>query len=189
MRIIAGTAKGRTLKTPKGPGIRPTADRVRESIFNILGPWFEGGRVLDLFAGTGALAFEALSRGVERAVLVDRSREAIGLCRENAEALGFSERAELVSGKADVATLRRAAAAGPFALVFSDPPDAEVTPAQILEMLAAANAVAAEGRVVLEHDRRREAPEALHGFTRVDQRRFGDTTVSFYVPAQAPSET
>lgn len=181
VRIIAGSARGRALKTPKGSETRPTSDRVRESIFNILGQWLEGGRVLDLYAGTGALAFEALSRGAERAVLVDRSREAIALCRENAAALGFTEQVEMLAARVDATSLRRAAAGGRFALIFADPPYAEVTPAQILELLAAADALEPEGRVVLEHDRRREAPATAHGFRRVDQRRFGDTLVSFYV--------
>jgi len=79
VRIVAGTHRGRPLLGPKGPGLRPTADRVRESLFNLLGQFFEGGEVLDLYAGTGALAFEALSRGMTRAVLVDPGPESARL--------------------------------------------------------------------------------------------------------------
>src|SRR4051812_22385732 len=97
MRIVAGSAKGRGLLGPKSSSslIRPTSDRVRETIFNILGQWMHG-QVLDLFAGTGALALEALSRGAESAVLVDSSEEGTNLCRLNSEALGFVDRVEIV---------------------------------------------------------------------------------------------
>ena len=96
MRIVAGTHRGRPLVGPKGPGLRPTADRVRESLFNLLGQFFEGGEVLDLYAGTGALAFEALSRGMSRAVLVDPGAESARLVAENARALEMEGRIELL---------------------------------------------------------------------------------------------
>ncbi len=180
MRIIAGSAKGRPLKGPKGPGLRPTSDRVRESLFNILGQWLEGLVVLDLFAGTGALAFESLSRGASRAVLVDKGKEALRLCRENAAALGMLERSEILSSAVDSRLAPTLTSRGPFDLVFADPPYADFAPAQILELLAAVPLVRPEGRVVVEHDRRAEAPAALGPFERVDERRFGDTVVSFY---------
>ncbi len=180
MRIIAGTARGRTLKGPKGPGLRPTADRVRESIFNILGQYFDGIAVLDLFAGTGALALEALSRGAARAVLVDKGREALKLCRENAESLGMSDRAEIVVAAVDASGLAGLKGRGPFQLLFADPPYADFTPAKVLELVDAAGLVAAGGRAVVEHDKRSEAPEAVGAFRLAETRRFGDTAVSFY---------
>ena len=99
MRIVAGTHRGRPLLGPKGPGLRPTADRVRESLFNLLGQFFEGGDVLDLYAGTGALAFEALSRGMSRAVLVDPGAESARLVADNARALGMEDRIELLRAR------------------------------------------------------------------------------------------
>src|SRR5688572_2885467 len=98
MRIVAGTAKGRALAGPKATSrhIRPTADRVRETLFNILGQWLDGQCVLDLYAGTGALGLEALSRGAARAALVDSDREALALCRQNTEHLGFSDRVDIL---------------------------------------------------------------------------------------------
>lgn len=189
MRIVAGTARGRTLKGPKGEGLRPTADRVRESIFNILGQWCEGQVVLDLFAGTGALALEALSRGAARAVLVDSGREALGLCRENASALGLADRARIVAASVDERAVAKVVAeAGPFDLVFADPPYAAQTPAQIASLVARAGALKEEGVLVVEHDRRVEAPEEQEGLARTDTRRFGDTAVSFYrrAPRQLP---
>jgi 16S rRNA (guanine966-N2)-methyltransferase len=187
MRIIAGTARGRPLKGPKGPGLRPTADRVRESVFNILGQWLEGQVVLDLYAGTGAFAFEALSRGAIRAVLVDKGREALGLCRENARALRMEEQAEIVAAPIEARTLSGLRGRGPFDLVFADPPYAEASPAQLLEAIAGAELLAEGGRVVIEHDRRSGAPERHAGFVRTGERRFGDTVVSFFGPAPAAS--
>ena len=180
MRIIAGAARGRPLKGPKGPGLRPTSDRVRESLFNILGQWLEGETVLDLFAGTGALAFEALSRGASRAVLVDKGREALRLCHENAAALGMAARVEILAASVDARLEGSLRGRGPFTLVFADPPYADFTPNQVLELLGGGSLVAPEGRVVLEHDRRAPAPEALGAFERLDERRFGDTAVTFY---------
>ncbi|HEY3449881.1 MAG TPA: 16S rRNA (guanine(966)-N(2))-methyltransferase RsmD [Myxococcales bacterium] len=185
MRIVAGTAKGRTLKGPKGPGLRPTADRVRESLFNILGQWLEGQVVLDLFAGTGALALEALSRGAARAVLVDSGREALKLCRENADELGLGDRVQILAAAVDERTLARARESGPFDLVFADPPYAAQTPAEVATLVAKSGVLKEGGVLVVEHDKRVDAPEAQEGLVRTDTRRFGDTSVSFYQRAAA----
>lgn len=179
MRIVAGSARGRALKGPKGTGLRPTADRVRESIFNILGQWLEGLSVLDLYAGTGALAFEALSRGAARAVLVDSGKEAVALCRENARALGMEPRVSILAGPVSERTLRPLAER-PFDLVFADPPYAAAAPAELLELVWRLGLLAPGGRLVIEHDRRVEAPASSGGLTRVDGRRFGDTAVTFF---------
>ena len=110
MRVIAGTARG-TNFAPVPRGVRPTADRVRESLFNSLGQFFEGGAVLDLYAGTGTLGIEALSRGCEQAVLVERDRRARGVIRENLRRTGFFERAEVFGGEVE-AVLGRLAGRG-----------------------------------------------------------------------------
>jgi 16S rRNA (guanine966-N2)-methyltransferase len=180
MRIIAGTARGRTLRGPKGPSLRPTADRVRESIFNVLGQFFDGIAVLDLFAGTGALSFEALSRGASRAVLVDSGREALRLCRENSRELGMEDRVDLVSAPVDARTLAHLRGKGPFHLVFADPPYAASTPSEWVGLIGEAGLLHEEGWLVFEHDRRADTPETTGGLIREDRRRFGDTSVSFY---------
>ncbi|MFN7134023.1 MAG: RsmD family RNA methyltransferase, partial [Myxococcales bacterium] len=113
----------------------------------------------------------------------------IALCRENADALGFLDRTELVLGRAEPATLQRACAGQPFDLVFADPPYAEVPPDEILALIGGAGLLRAGGRLVVEHDKRRDAPESAHGLQRTDSRRFGDTAVSFYVRAEAAPET
>jgi len=180
MRIVAGSARGRTLKGPKGPGLRPTADRVRETIFNILGQWMEGLVVLDLYAGTGALALEALSRGAVRAVLVDSGKESVQLCRENAEDLGMTAQVQVFPACVDARTLSQVKTRGPFHLVFADPPYAAQTPAGVLELVAGAALLYPDGRLVIEHDKRVEAPASHGPLVQEDQRRFGDTTVTIY---------
>jgi 16S rRNA (guanine966-N2)-methyltransferase len=179
MRIIAGTARGRRLEgPPRGADIRPTADRVRESLFNILGQWLEGMTVLDLYAGTGALALEALSRGAVHAVLVDRDRDAIALGQRNAAALGFTAQVETLTSPAKAALDRLAKAGRKFAVVFSDPPYAV---RGVEETLAGVGALLEpDGTLCLEHDKREAAPESAGLLSRVDQRRFGDTVVSLY---------
>jgi 16S rRNA (guanine966-N2)-methyltransferase len=179
VRIVAGTARGRPLFGPRSAKtIRPTADRVRETVFNVLGPWLEGQSVLDLFAGTGALAMESLSRGAVRAVMVDRDREAVELCRKNAESLGFQERAEVMAVPVERAVKTLAAGGAHFDIVFADPPYA--ARALVATAEAAAPLLAPEGVFCVEHDRREAAPERVGSLAQVDQRRFGDTLVSLY---------
>lgn len=180
MRIVAGIARGRPLQGPRGKGIRPTADRVRETIFNVLGQWTEGLTVLDLFAGTGALALEALSRGAVRAVLVDQDKEAVTLCRTNAAGVGFADRVRVVSSPVARAAEVLGRSGESFDLVFADPPYAARVVFDLLDLVAKHRLLTAEGTLVIEHDKREAAPE-LHGpFSRIDQRRFGDTLVSMY---------
>jgi 16S rRNA (guanine966-N2)-methyltransferase len=180
MRIVAGTAKGRTLKTPRTQDIRPTADRVRESLFNVLGQFFEGGELLDLYAGTGAFALEALSRGISRAVMVDSGREALALCRENTQALGFDSQVEVLAMPAARALERLSKAGRKFSLVFADPPYALRVVEETLTAVGQGGLLAPDGTFLMEHDRRETAPDSLAGLSRVDQRAFGDTQVSFY---------
>lgn len=186
MRITGGTLRSRALKAPKGQATRPTTDRVREALFGILGSAgvIEGARVLDLYAGTGALALEALSRGAASAVLVESARDALTALRANVAALGLEDRARVVAG--DVAkAIRRLPDAGPFDLVFADPPWAMVDEghsAVVLSSLARSAGIATDGRVVLEHSTR-TAPFDVDGLVRLETRKYGDTALTFYKPA------
>src|SRR5215212_10200499 len=121
VRIIAGTARGIRLAPVPG-GVRPTSDRVRESVFNSLGQFFDGGRVLDLYAGTGALGIEALSRGCERAVFVERDRVARALILENLRRTGFAGRAEVLGGEVEAVVGWLVGRGDRFDLIFADPP-------------------------------------------------------------------
>lgn len=181
MRIGAGSAKGRELKGPKDASrIRPTADRVRQTIFNVLGQWFEGQRVLDVYAGTGAFGLEAISRGATGATLVDKDREALELCRTNAQSLGFLAQVEILALPAEKAIAQLGRQGAQFDVIFADPPYAAKVVQTLLEQLAPHPLLAPDGILVIEHDKREPSPEHHAGFTRVDQRRFGDTEVSFF---------
>jgi 16S rRNA (guanine(966)-N(2))-methyltransferase RsmD len=174
-RIVAGSAKGRRLEVPEGQGTRPTSEKVRAAVFNLLGQFFDGGAVLDLYAGTGALALEALSRGCARATCVEADRRAVDLLRRNAEGLGFADRVEVRQGR--VEALARRLPAG-FALAFIDPPYAD-GPAQGLE--AAGPLLLPGGRAVAEHDARWAPPARVGPLALQETRRYGGTGISIYV--------
>ena len=178
MRITGGRLSGRRLAVP-GAAVRPTADRVRESLFARLGD-LSGTRVLDLFAGSGALGFEALSRGAARVVFVDRSRAVLATLRRNAEALGVADVVELRHGEAG-AVLRRVAGTRRFDLAFLDPPYASGRLAAALRELAAAELLARDAVVVAESDRR-HPPGTIEGLAAIDERRYGDTLITWFVP-------
>jgi 16S rRNA (guanine(966)-N(2))-methyltransferase RsmD len=180
MRIIGGSAGGRRLKAPPGATTRPTADRVREAIFSILGPPPPNTSVLDLFAGAGTLGLEALSRGAVRAVLVDRAAPAVRCLRDNITALAVTDRCTV--RRADVgAALRRLANSGErFGWVFVDPPYQSNLADATLALLGDGTLLAADPLVIVEHDRRRPPAAACGVLGRHDLRTYGDTSVSFY---------
>lgn len=179
MRIVAGTARGRVLAAPKSDDvIRPTGDRVRETIFNVLGQRCDGLAVLDLYAGTGALGLEALSRGATKAVLVDRGREALQLCRDNTTTLGFTAQVELIAADALAAVRQLAQQGRRFELVFADPPYKLEIATALLEVLP--QVLADEGVAVIETGVDEAVPERVGPLARIDERRFGITTVRIF---------
>ena len=177
MRVIAGIYGGRTLKTPPGAATRPTSDRVREALFSILGARVEGARVLDLFAGSGALGIEALSRGARDATFVDAAPAAIRALEANLQALGIA--ADVHRGDAVRFVSAASARGAQYDLVFLDPPyrQAERLARSLSEALPA---VLAPGAVaVAESDRR--APLVLD-LPLDDERRYGDTLIRIHAP-------
>jgi 16S rRNA (guanine966-N2)-methyltransferase len=186
MRITGGIYRSRTLHAPRGRATRPTSDRVREALFGILGAAgaIDGALVLDLYAGTGALALEALSRGAARAILVESARDALAALRANVTALGLEERTWVAA--ADVGrTARKLASKGPFDLVLVDPPWALVDAGDAVCALAdlvAARALSDRAVVVLEHAARSGSP-SIAGLTLEGTRRYGDTALAIYKPA------
>jgi 16S rRNA (guanine966-N2)-methyltransferase len=178
MRVIAGALGGRRLVAPKGRDTRPTADRVREALFAALDS-VEGARVLDLYAGSGALAIEALSRGAKHAVLVEQSVHALRALRENLAALELDDRCKVY--RTSVERALHALRHERFDLVLVDPPYAEIeAAARIVERLVRAGVCATEARIVLEHAARSEAPR-LTGAELTRTRRYGDSAISIYV--------
>jgi 16S rRNA (guanine966-N2)-methyltransferase len=176
LRVIAGELRGRRLATAPGRVTRPTSDRVRESLFGLLGSSTEGARVLDLFAGSGALGIEALSRGAAHAVFVERSAPALRALRANVVALDLSRRCTVRAEEALAAMERDA---GWFDLVLADPPYAEGLEARIVE--SAARRLAPGGILALEHSARTPAPPAAEGLAVWKSRRYGDTMLTLYV--------
>ena len=182
MRIIAGSLKGRRLAPVKGP-IRPTGAKVREAIFNILGEAVKEARVLDLFAGTGALGIEALSRGAQAVVFVEDHPESLKVLRRNLESLDLRDRARVLPVAVHQALKKLAVQGADFDLAFLDPPYGGEKAAAALQALAAAEIMAPEAWVVAEHSRRDTLPEAAGVLTRRELRRYGDTQVAFYQAA------
>lgn len=181
MRVIGGSARGRRLRMPKRAPTRPTSDLVREAIFNILGSMdVDWTRVLDLYAGTGALGIEALSRGAGRADFVERDREACAVIRDNLAVTGLADRARVYCLAAHRALSRLT---GPYTLVLADPPYDDTTAPQVLERVAASGLVSKETALVYEHAARAAVPESLGAFRLVLTRRHGDTAVSIYQQA------
>jgi len=176
MRIIGGSARGRTLLAPRGLHTRPTADAVRESLCNILRREIPGAIVLDLFAGTGALALECLSRGAERAVLVDHAQSVMRVIRRNVESAGFA--GQVLCLCCDWrAALTRLKGQALFDLVFLDPPYGRIDLTEILTALATGDLLAPDALIVAEH-RTGEPPVLCPPLVLQDARRYGDTTVS-----------
>jgi 16S rRNA (guanine966-N2)-methyltransferase len=179
MRIIAGLCKGRRLAAVKGR-IRPTSDKVREAIFSILGPAVVEARVLDLFAGTGALSLEALSRGAVDAVMVEEDGAALSVLRQNLEALGFQERVQVMAVPVSAALRKLAARGTQFSLIFLDPPYGRGLALNTLVTLQGSGLLQPEARIVAEHSHRETLPEQVGRLVLKQGRRYGDTQVAFY---------
>jgi len=177
MRIVGGSLGGRVLRAPPGAATRPTSEKVRQAIFNIL-PDADGAYVLDVFAGSGALGIEALSRGAAHATFFDTAKPALAAVRANLAELALDARATVIAGDA-VALAARHQPLAPYRLVFIDPPYRSDLAVRAALALAPAN-LANDAVIVIEHDRRNAPPDELGSLLRTDQRRYGDTLVSFY---------
>lgn len=196
MRVIAGIAKGRILLGPKGDSIRPVLDKVKQAIFNILGD-IEGACVLDLFAGTGSIGIEALSRGASQATFVDISREATILIRKNLERCSFADQAKVVQHEIPIKLARLAAGSfpripeselgssgrplsqpGQFDLIFVDPPYDQHLVNRTLKAIVREKLLAAQGTIVIEHSPREPIANDL-SLKPINQRKYGQTLVSF----------
>ncbi len=185
MRIIAGRFRGRTLVTPKSGAVRPTADRVREAVFSILGDQVVGSRVLDLFAGTGALGLEALSRGAACAVFVEQHRSSVALIRANLERCGIhSPEGEILAMSATAAVSRLASQNRLFDLIFMDPPYGKGWVGKILGLL---DPIAGpDALIIAEHHDQDPVPNSLPPWEAVDRRRYGTVAVTIFHRMEEP---
>lgn len=177
MRVIAGAERGITLKTPEGLRTRPTAERVKEGLFSAIQFEIPGTRVLDLFAGTGQLGIEALSRGARDAVFVDMGADACRLVRENLQRTGLTERAQVVQADYLRYLERRQ---GPFGIIFLDPPYAEVFLENALEKISEIDILANRGIIVTERPVGKELPCHFPGLERSRDYKYGKTLITIF---------
>lgn len=177
MRIVAGSARGCTFEAPQGRDTRPTLDRVRENVFNILQMNVRGAKVLDLFSGSGAMAFEAISRGADAAVLVDIDKAANTVQRKNAEKLRMQERCRILQCDWQQAVRMLAAQQEKFGLIFLDPPYAMH---DLVPVMTALRPLIDEDSVVLLEHEAKTFPATPDGFDLYDSRKYGIAGVSFF---------
>ena len=189
LRVIAGELGGRRLRAPTGLQTRPTADRVREALFNILGPPSEGACVLDLYAGSGALGIEALSRGARHAVFIDADSRACRQIQDNLRSLGLTSRSTVLCGRVlSLLSQHTCSVHAPFSWVFADPPYASEEPTQLLSRLARGSLLADDAVLVFERAARdaealAQAADLLalqSQLALIDRRRYGDTALLFF---------
>ncbi len=189
MRIISGASKGRKLATPKDLSLRPTSDRVKESIFNILGGQVEGGTVLDLFAGTGNLGIEALSRGAKEVIFVEKGKQALRLIQRNLAQFKMEERSELLPTDANraIGILRQRGKT--FDLIFMDPPYEQGLIERTLSKLNSRPIFHEDSIVVVEHHRREPLSSAAKGWNLIRERQIGETVISILTPLGGQAST
>ncbi len=180
MKIIGGSAGGRPLKTPSGDETRPTSSLVRESMFNILGSPSETTTVLDLFAGTGSLGFEALSRGAQYACFVDSSPKAFSSIQRNAITLNMNDQCAIYKSTMFSAVHTLMQENRQFDWIFADPPYHKAMAQKTLKTLSKTTLLKPDGTCIIEHDKRQDMPSDLASLIQYDQRIYGDTAISFY---------
>lgn len=180
MRVIAGEHKGRHLTAVPGKGTRPTTDKVKESIFNMIGPYFAGGWALDLYAGTGGLGIEALSRGMEKAVFVEIDSRAFSIIKENISTLRLDPQAELFRIDSRRALKALAKRGIQFAAVFLDPPYAQQKIVEEIAILQASSLLAQDAWIVAEHDASDQLPQTIGACRCQRVATYGETTVTIY---------
>lgn len=175
-KITGGSLNSRKLKSPKGMNVRPTPGRVKESLFSILLPRMENARVLDLFAGTGAIGFEAASRGASRVVSVEAHRETAHAIEEAAQQLGLTDRLTVMAAPVERALYR---VQGPFDIVYMDPPYADEVPLQVFRLLLERALLAPDALVIYEHAAKRILPD-IPGYRSTREEVYGDVALAFF---------
>ncbi|MGA9287488.1 MAG: 16S rRNA (guanine(966)-N(2))-methyltransferase RsmD [Anaerobacillus sp.] len=189
MRIIAGECKGRHIKPVPGMSTRPTTDKVRESIFNMIGPFFDGGLALDLYGGSGALGIEALSRGVEKCIFVDRDNKAIETIKWNLDQTKFTKSAEVFRNDSKRALKALHKREVSFSLVLLDPPYHKEQILDDLEKLSTYELLEENAIIVVEHKKEVQLPNKVAGLSMTREETYsGKTTISIYTYEQSGVE-
>ncbi|MCM3726066.1 16S rRNA (guanine(966)-N(2))-methyltransferase RsmD [Neobacillus cucumis] len=184
MRVVSGICKGRPLKAVPGNTTRPTTDKVKEALFNMIGPYFDGGMGLDLFAGSGGLGIEGLSRGLEKVIFIDRESKAIHVIQENIKACKFEDKSEVYRNDADRALKALIKRGISFDYIFLDPPYKKQQLVSLMEKMDHQNLVKTEGIIVCEHSFDVELPQKVGRFNQIKHEKYGIITVTIYTNGQ-----
>lgn len=180
MRVISGEARGIKLKPQKGMDTRPTSDKVKESVFNILAPYIEDSKVLDLFSGTGNLGIEAISRGASKAYLIEKNRKCYDVIKENVIKTKFDDRIEILIKDACSALKMFSKNEEKFDIIFMDPPYLKGFIIPCLEEITELDLLDGDGLIVVEHDIKDDIPETIGNLVRFKERKYGSTMISFF---------
>ncbi len=180
MRVITGSARGSVLKAPKGENTRPTSDRVKESLFNIIGYINEEDVVLDLFSGSGGIGIEFLSRGAKSCYFIDEDQNSINVIKANLEKTRLLDRSLIYKNSVDRAIRTLASKNSKFNYIFLDPPYNKDYVEGTLGNISRENLLSESGKVIIEHESRLELKNSYFDLIKVDCRKYGDTSISFY---------
>lgn len=180
LRVVSGICKGRPLKAVPGNTTRPTTDKVKEALFNMIGPYFNGGIGLDLFAGSGGLGIEALSRGLDKVIFIDRDAKAIQVIRENIKSCSFDEKIEVYRNDAERALKALIKREIRFDYIFLDPPYKKQQLINLMQTIVEENLLSEDGIVVCEHSHDVELPQSVGALTQIKHEKYGIITVTIY---------
>lgn len=180
MRVVSGVHKGKPLKAVPGTSTRPTTDKVKEAIFNMIGPYFDGGIGLDLFAGSGGLGIEALSRGLDKVIFIDRDGKAIQTIRDNISSCKLEQQSEIYRNNADRALKALIKRDIVFNYIFLDPPYKKQQLVSLMEKMDESNLVNSNSIVVCEHSFDVELPQKVGNFTQKKHEKYGIIAVTIY---------
>lgn len=175
MRVIAGNLKGQHLKAVPGMATRPTTDKVKEAVFQVIGPFFDGGHVLDLFAGSGSLGIEALSRGMDMAIFVDRESKAIHIIKDNLKSVRQEEKAEVFRTDAHRALKACGKRNLVFDLILLDPPYKKINYEKLFEQIFENNLIRSNGIIYCEHDPSEQLPKEKEGLRIIKSEKYSNT--------------
>ncbi|MCJ7839533.1 16S rRNA (guanine(966)-N(2))-methyltransferase RsmD [Lederbergia sp. NSJ-179] len=180
MRIISGDLKGRPLKAVPGNGTRPTTDKVKETLFNMIGPYFTGGVALDLFAGSGALGIEGLSRGMDKVIFIDKDRQAIQTIKKNIDYCGLENQSEIYRNDAERALKALVKRKLQFDYIFLDPPYHHQKLESLLNTIEKNNLLHSQGLIIVEHDSELSLPRKVGDLEQRKTAHYGITALSIY---------
>ncbi|WP_096199238.1 16S rRNA (guanine(966)-N(2))-methyltransferase RsmD [Bacillus sp. FJAT-45350] len=180
MRVVSGEKKGMPLKAVPGSSTRPTTDKVKESIFNMIGPYFDGGMALDLYGGSGGLGIEVLSRGADKVIFVDQNKKAIDTIKENVNQCKYNDKVEIYRNDASRALKALIKREVSFSYIFLDPPYAKQQLASEISIISDHGLLEENGVIVTEHDASVQLPEKVGSAICIRKETYGDTTISIF---------